>query len=153
MEWIMNLTASHWMMLGIALLAIEVVAGIGYLLGPGLAAILVAALSWLLPLSANAELLSFAILSIVATYAYVRYFKRQPGETDSATGLHNRTASMVGQETQLSEDVAGNGRIAFGDTLWRVKTNQPLPQGSWVVVRDVDDDVLIIDRLERPSAS
>ena len=144
MEWIANLAASHWMVLGLSLLAIEAALGIGYLLGPGLAALEMAVLTWLLPLSPNAQLLGFAILSIVATYAYVRYFKRKPGEKDSATGLHNRTAAMLGQETRLSEDVSGNARIAFGDTLWRVRSNQAISSGTLVVVSAVEDDVLVI---------
>lgn len=153
MDWITHLSASHWMVLGLALLAVEVVAGIGYLLGPGLAALLLALLSWLLPLSPNVQLLSFAIGSIAATYAYVRYFRRKPGETDSATGLHNRTASMVGRETLLKEDISGNARIAFGDTLWRVKTHQALTQGTTVVVTAIENDILIIERLEQPPAT
>ena len=152
MDWISHLNASHWMILGLALLALEVMVGIGYMLGPGLAAIVVAILTWLLPVPPNVQLLTFAIGSLIATYAYVRYFRRKPGETDSATGLHNRTASMVGRETVLTQDVSGNARIAFGDTLWRVRARQALTAGSAVVVTELEDDVLIIDRLEHPRA-
>lgn len=147
MDWILNLTASHWMVLGLALLAIEALLGIGYLLGPGIAALVMAALSGLLPLGTNGQLFGFAVLSIAATYAYVRYFKRKPGESDNATGLHNRTQAMVGQETLLSEDVTGNARIAFGDTLWRVKSNSTINSGTRVVVRSVEEDILVIEPL------
>ena len=147
MDWILNLTASHWVVLGLALLAIDALLGIGYLLGPGVAALVMAVLSAILPLGPNGQLFGFAVLSILATYGYVRFFKRKPGETDSATGLHNRTQAMVGRETLLTEDVTGNARIAFGDTLWRVKSNHTIRSGTRVVVSSVDGDVLVIDPL------
>lgn len=144
MEWLYQLTPTQWLVFGLVLLALEVAAGIAYLLGPGIAAIAVAAVHWAVPLSPAGQLVLFVIGSIVATFAYARYFKN--GENDSAAdGLHNRLHSMVGKETELTGPVNGNDRIAFGDTLWRVRSEQPIAAGQKVKVTAVDIDILVIE--------
>jgi len=144
MEWLASLTATHWLIIGLVLLALEVGAGIAYLLGPGLAALLVALVHWLYPLSVSAQITLFAIGSIIATFAYARYFRNAKSDA-AADGLHDRLRSMVGKETVLTADVNGNDRIAFGDTLWRVRSDGPISAGSRVKVTDLDIDVLVIE--------
>jgi len=144
MDWLYNLNAGHWLVIGLVLLALEVGAGIAYLLGPGLAALFVALIHWLYPLSPIAEIVLFVVGSIVATFAYARFFRNKSDEA-AADGLHDRLKGMVGKETQLSAAVQGNDRIAFGDTLWRVRSEQALAAGTKVRVTDVDIDILIIE--------
>ena len=144
MDWLASLTAGHWLGLGLVLLALEVGAGIAYLLGPGIAALLVALILLLIPLSGEAQIVLFAFGSIAATFAYVRYFHNTEDRA-AAEGLHDRTRSMIGKETKLQDAIDGNARIAFGDTLWRVRSSALIAAGDKVRVVDVDDDVLLVE--------
>jgi len=146
MEWLESMTAAHWLILGLVLLALEVGAGLAYLLGVGLGAIVVALVLALVPLSPVAQFTLFAISSVIATYAYARYFKSRNSDA-AADGLHNRLHGMIGKETTASADLHGNERIAFGDTLWRVRSDQPISAGSKVRVVGVDDEILLIEAL------
>ncbi len=146
MEWLESMTAAHWLILGLVLLALEVGAGLAYLLGVALGAIIVAAVLALVPLSPLAQFTLFAISSVVATFAYARFFKNRDSDA-AADGLHNRLHGMVGKETTLTGDVHGNERIAFGDTLWRVRSDQPISAGNKVRVVGVDDEILLIEAL------
>jgi len=146
MEWLESMTAAHWLILGLVLLALEVGAGLAYLLGVGLGAIAVAAVFALVPLSPLAQFTLFAISSVIATIAYARFFKNRDSDA-AADGLHNRLLGMVGNETTLTGDVHGNERIAFGDTLWRVRSDKLISAGSKVRVVGVEDDILLIEAL------
>jgi len=146
MDWLYNLHAGHWLVIGLVLLALEVGAGIAYLLGPGLAALVVALIHWVYPLGPLAEIVLFIVGSIAATFAYARYFRNATVDA-AADGLHDRLQGMVGKETQLAAAVHGNDRIAFGDTLWRVRSEQALDAGAKVRVTDIDIDILIIEQV------
>ena len=146
MDWLYNLNAGHWLVIGLVLLALEVGGGIAYLLGPGIAALFVALVHWLYPLAPLTEMFLFVIGSIVATFAYARFFRNSADEA-AADGLHDRLQGMVGKETQLTEAVHGNDRIAFGDTLWRVRSEKQLEAGTKVRVTGVDIDILLIEQV------
>ena len=146
MEWLESMTAVQWLILGLVLLALEVGAGLAYLLGLGLAALIVAAVLALVPLSPLTQVVLFAVSSIVATFAYARFFRNQDIES-AADGLHDRLRGMIGKETVLTADLHGNERIAFGDTLWRVRAGTPIDSGKKVRVVDVDGEVLLVEEL------
>ncbi len=146
MDWYESLTAAHWLGLGLVLLALEVGAGIAYLLGAGLGALLVALVLLFMPLTPALQIVLFVLGSIAATFAYARLFRNED-EYKAADGMHDRLGSMVGKETSLAEPVHGNDRIPFGDTLWRVRSAEPIAAGQKVRVVDVDNDVLVIEAL------
>lgn len=146
MEWLESLTAGQWLILGLVLLALEVGAGLAYLLGVALAAIVVAATLAVVPLSPLAQFTLFALSSVIATFAYARFFKNQAAES-AADGLHDRRRSMIGKETRLTADLSGNERIAFGDTLWRVRAGSPIGSGKKVRVVDIEDEILLVEEL------
>ncbi len=148
MEWLAQLSPAHWLGIGLLLLAIEVGLGIGmgYLLGPGMAALLVALIAWLLPIGNNVQAVLFVVLSLLTTWSYLRYF-RTDRSNDAASGIHNRTASMLGKETRLEEGIEGNARIPFGDTLWRVFAHQPIATGARVKVIGIEDAILQVEKI------
>ncbi len=146
MEWLESLTAGQWLILGLILLALEVGAGLAYLLGVALAAIVVAAVMAVVSLSPLAQFTLFAVSSVIATFAYARFFKNQAVDS-AADGLHDRRRSMIGKETRLTADLHGNERIAFGDTLWRVRADLPIDTGKKIRVVDVDADILVVEEI------
>ncbi|MEM7217130.1 MAG: NfeD family protein [Pseudomonadota bacterium] len=145
MEWLDNVSSTHWLGFGLLLLILEVSFGIAYLLGPGFAALIVALAVWQTELTPSEALVLFGVLSVITTWAYARYFRHSP-DSGAADGLHDRTRSMIGKETTASDVIDGEARIAFGDTLWRVRSTGPaIAAGSRVRVEGVDDDVLLVN--------
>ncbi|MGL5799107.1 MAG: NfeD family protein, partial [Plesiomonas sp.] len=58
-------SALHWIVLGLVLLACEMLGTAGYLLWLGVAALTVALLLWLIPLTLAVQWVLFAVFSVV----------------------------------------------------------------------------------------
>src|SRR5438128_1314620 len=101
--------AWHWWALGAILLAAEIASTTQYLLWPGIAALAVGMLKFLVPpLDGRLAVFVFAVVSVVATVAW----KRSPwGRADRATHhtLNERSAQYVGREVRCEETFV-NGR-------------------------------------------
>lgn len=119
-ELIANYGVWSWVVLGLVLLALELVlpGGIFIWLGgagilTGLVAALAPALAW------PWQFLIFGVLALGGIVAWLR-FRPRDLPTDRPY-LNRRAESLVGQEALLEEAIAqGFGRVALGDTLWRV---------------------------------
>src|SRR3954470_16327182 len=96
-----------WIVLGLVLMGLELLAPGVFLLWLGLAAVATGVLDWAFDLSWQTAALSFAILS-VASVLLGRAVTRHPDEEDDGTaGLNRRGHALVGQiftlETPLAE--------------------------------------------------
>ena len=67
MAFLTELTSVHWLILGGALLLLELLGAAGYLLWLGLAAITIAALQLVIPLDWVAQWLLFSVLALLFT--------------------------------------------------------------------------------------
>jgi membrane protein implicated in regulation of membrane protease activity len=128
----------NWMVLGFALLALEVVVPGFFLLWIGIAAILTGALSlqlwdvgfW----TWQVQVLAFLVLSLVAAYAGNKVIGGRDQPTDQPL-LNRRGEQMIGRIATLTEPITdGRGRIRIGDTTWRV-SGPDLPAGAKVRVK------------------
>ncbi|MEI9994698.1 MAG: NfeD family protein [Rhizomicrobium sp.] len=111
--------AWHWWVLGAALLAIEMISTTQYLLWPGIAALAVGLLKFIIPpLDGWVALLLFAAISVFATVAW----KRSPmgrAERKTHATLNQRSAQYVGRVVEAEEDfVNGRGAVRVDDTRW-----------------------------------
>ena len=95
MAFLTELTWLHWLILGGALLILELLGGAGYLLWLGLAALSVASLVALLPLGWVGQWLLFSILALLFTGGWW-YWQRQrlqgigsDGGRSRVNGCHN----------------------------------------------------------------
>ena len=68
-----GLTHWHWLGLGFVLLAIEVLGSVGFLLWTGIAALEVGLLLLVWPFGWQAQLLLFAVQSLLTTWAWWRW--------------------------------------------------------------------------------
>ena len=145
MEWITQLEPWHWMALGIALLAIEVVISTELLLGIGLGALLTALVYKIYPdLSWQMQLVWFAVLSIVATLVYWKKFRASRQKTDKPL-LNQRVQQLVGTTASLVEPIQnGQGKVQIADALWTVK-GPDLEAGTAVKVVDAEGMTLIVE--------
>ena len=146
--WLVNeLGPWNWMVLGLALLVIEILTPGFYLLWIGLAALIVGAISLMLPNAAfwgwEAQVVTFLALSLIAAYAGRRIMAGRETDTDQPL-LNRRGEQLIGRTATLAEPIReGYGRIRLGDTLWRV-TGPDLPAGARVKVVSVNDLELVV---------
>lgn len=124
-----------WWVLGMLLLAAELVLPGVFLVWIGLAAILTGALSLLLWDAGlwtwQVQSIVFAASAVVFTLAGRRFFSRLEAESDEPL-LNQRGASLVGRTAILAEPIKeGRGRIRLDDTFWLVM-GPDLPGGARV---------------------
>lgn len=124
-----------WWLLGLLLLAAELLLPGVFLVWIGIGAITTGVLSLLLWETAlwgwQIQLLVFAALAVVATLLGRRLLSKSDQVTDEPL-LNQRGASLVGRTATLQEPIAeGRGRIRLDDTHWPV-LGPDLPVGTKV---------------------
>lgn len=144
MELFTELSAWHWLSLGILFLVAETLGAAGFLLGLGVGALLTALIASVLPsMSWQAQLLCFAVLSIISTWVYWSRFRNINQATDQPL-LNTVEARLLGKSATLLEDTqGGRGKIQVADALWAVQLEgEELSAGDQVKVVAVDGMVL-----------
>ncbi|MBC2772267.1 NfeD family protein [Rhizobium sp. AQ_MP] len=126
-----------WWVLGMLLLAAELVMPGVFLVWIGLGAILTGALSLLLWEAGfwtwQVQSLVFAASAIIFTLIGRRFFSSLEAASDEPL-LNQRGASLVGRTAVLAEPIReGRGRIRLDDTFW-VVSGPDLPAGARVRV-------------------
>ena len=146
LAWLETLTFWHWMVLGAALIAIELLAPGFWFLWLGLGALTTGLVTLALPdLSWQLQSVVFCVLSI-ASVILGRAFMRRHGEAEDHPTLNRRVQQYVGR-TYVLEDATlhGRGRVRIGDSIWHVElegTDDSLAAGSSVVVTGADGSTL-----------
>lgn len=138
----------NWMVLGFALLAMEILVPGVFLLWIGVAALIIGAVSLLIWDAAfwiwQVQVLAFLVLALVAAFIGKRIMTGSDGESDQPL-LNLRSEQLVGRTATLTEPIReGRGRIQLGDTLWRV-SGPDLPPGARVRVKSASDSELVVE--------
>jgi hypothetical protein len=139
-----------WIILGLILLGLEILAPGIFFLWLGAAALVVGAIS-LVVWGLGAELwvwqvqvLAFLILSVVLAYSGRSWLSRNEGPSDEPL-LNNRVGQLVGQTATLEQPIVnGVGHVRLGDTLWRVK-GPDMPAGTKVRISGGNSDRLDVE--------
>jgi len=133
-----------WMVAGLALLSAELLIPGVYLVWVGLAALVTGLLAFILPIPA--ELASFALLSVAATYLGRGWYRNRP-VVSSDPLLNDRAARLIGEVVTVVEPIdSGRGRVAVGDGMWSAR-GEPAPTGTQVRVIGYDGQLLIVEAL------
>ncbi|EBU7498202.1 NfeD family protein [Salmonella enterica subsp. enterica serovar Typhi] len=127
----------NWMVLGFALLILELMAPGVFLLWFGIAAMIVGVLSLIFWDAAfwvwQLQVPVFAVLGILAALIGQRIMLARRESSDEPL-LNQRGKQLIGRTATLTEPIReGRGRIQLGDTLWRV-SGPDLPVGARVRV-------------------
>jgi membrane protein implicated in regulation of membrane protease activity len=134
-----------WIILGLALMGLELLAPGVFFLWLGLAALLTGLIDWGFGLSWQASALSFAVLSVVAVLAGRAITRRPDEEDEAASNLNRRAHALIGQTFTLEAPIVdGSGRIRVGDSSWRV-TGPSAPAGASVRVVRVEGATLVVE--------
>ena len=141
-----------WLGLCLALIALEMATMSLFLLWPGLAAALVAAIVYIAPsLGVAPQLMIFAAFSVALTYIGRGYFGTSLGRDDSDRPMLNqRGAQMIGRQvTALRDFENGVGSVRVDDGQWRAQledaaAHETVSAGAALTVRAVDGVTLVV---------
>ena len=145
MEVLQQLGPWAWIIAGLILLGLELLAPGIFLIWFGIAALITGAFAFATDFGWQADLIVFVVLAIVAVLVGRRYFSpaREPGEQPL---LNQRAQRHVGSTHVLAEPIVdGQGRVRIDDTNWRV-TGPDLPSGVRVRISGVDGAVLTVEK-------
>lgn len=133
-----------WVVGGLVLLALELIVPGGILLWLGIAGIATGAIGLFYPMSWPLQFLVFGVLALLAILAWMRFTRGRGDKTDRPY-LNRRADRFIGHEAVLDEPIReGFGRVALGDTLWRV-SGPDLPAGRRVRIVGSEGAVLKVE--------
>jgi membrane protein implicated in regulation of membrane protease activity len=133
-----------WVILGLALIGLEMIAPGVFLLWLGLAALATGLASWLFGLSWQVAWLAFAALSLAAVALGRAVTKRTDSEMTEGGGLNRRGSDLVGRDFVLEAPITGGvGRLRVGDSSWRIE-GPDAAAGARVRVVRVDGATLAV---------
>ena len=135
----------HWWVLAAALMAIEVFAPTTLFLWTGLSAAAVGVVLLIAPgIAWEAQILLFAVLSVVSVVAWRQYARLHPAISEDPL-LNLRAERYVGRLFTLDEPIVnGHGKIKVDGTLWKVEGDD-LDAGSRVKVVAADGVMLKVE--------
>ena len=135
----------NWLIFGLLLMALELLAPGIFLFWLGLAALLVGLLSFALQPSWQLQLLLFAIFAAAAVPLWRRLARRDDGASSSNPFLNKRADALVGRVFTLEKPIVdGAGTVRIDDTIWRV-AGPDTPAGSRVRIVRADGASLTVD--------
>ncbi len=140
-----------WLLLGLVLLVAEVAVPGIFFLWLGLAAILTALATWVLPEMAwYWEVLIFGVTALALVFGVRPWVARDLERETENPALNERLRAMLGRTGVISTAIhQGVGRARIGDTEWRV-AGPEMAVGTPVRVIDIRRErmLLVVEPLE-----
>ncbi|NNM12754.1 MAG: NfeD family protein [Gammaproteobacteria bacterium] len=145
MEFLDQIVYWHWLVLGVLLIGAEMLDGSGHVIWLGLSALLVGIIHWAVPgLPWLAQIIIFAMASILSIYAWKAYKKANPTVNEFPT-LNRRGSNYVDRVFTLSEPIVdGVGKVKVDDTIWKVE-GPDLSAGTKVKVVAIDGTSFVVE--------
>ncbi len=132
----------HWFALGLVLIIAESLGASGFLIAIGMSAIFTGALTLMVQMIWQTQLIVFSVLCIVFAYTWWHTLKRQPAHSLSL--INRPLEAMVGLTTVLVDGIEnGRGKIHINDAHWYV-TGPELSVGTKVKIIGVQDQSILI---------
>ena len=136
----------HWIVMGVILLILEMNMGTFFMLGLGVAAILVGVIDSLMGTSFKTELFIWMVLSILAVAAWFKWFRAKP-ITDS--GQSNYRLDTLGT---VMEDIQphSRGKVAFdtpvlGNTSWHATAKVDINKETRVKIVEINGQLIQVE--------
>ena len=148
-----NLGPWNWIILGLVLMGLELVAPGAFLLWLGLAAMLTGLVDWMFGLSWQAAALLFAVLSVGAVLVGRTVTRDRDEQGSDNPSLNRRAQGFVGRVFTLDSPIAGgSGRVRVDDSSWRI-VGPEMPAGASVRVVRVEGATLVVEAVEHTTSS
>lgn len=139
----------HWLVLGMLLMALEIIAPAMLLMWFGFGAIITGVALWLMPsLPEGGQVLTFAVVSLVSVVAWRNSRFREENVHSTEPDLNNRLHMHIGKTFVLTEAIInGRGAIRVGDTAWRV-TGADMPAGTTVRITGLEGIIFTVAKTD-----
>jgi membrane protein implicated in regulation of membrane protease activity len=133
----------NWLIFGVILMALELIAPGVFLFWLGLAALLVGLLSFGFDPSWQVQILMFAVFATAAVPLWRRLARSHPGGVDNPF-LNKRADALIGRVFTLEKPIVdGAGTVRIDDTIWRI-AGPDAPAGSRVRIVQADGASLTV---------
>jgi membrane protein implicated in regulation of membrane protease activity len=134
-----------WVIAGLVLMGIELIAPGLFFIWLGLAAVATGVIIGLFGLGWQAASVLFAVLAIASVFGGRWVTRHKASEPQPADALNALARDLVGKTAKLESDTAdGEGRIRLNDTIWRVR-GPAMVAGARVRVVALDGTVLVVE--------
>jgi membrane protein implicated in regulation of membrane protease activity len=134
----------NWLIFGLVLMALELLAPGVFLFWLGLAALLVGLLSFVIHPSWQTQILMFAVFAACAVPLWRRLARANKAPSVSNPFLNKRADALVGRVFTLEKPIIdGTGTVRIDDTVWRV-AGPDTPAGSRVKIVQADGASLTV---------
>jgi membrane protein implicated in regulation of membrane protease activity len=134
----------NWLIFGVLLMALELLAPGVFLFWFGLAALLVGLASFVFDPSWQLQILMFAIFAAAAVPFWRRVARSNSAVSKSNPFLNKRADALVGRIFTLEKPIIdGSGTVRIDDTIWRV-AGPDVPAGSRVKIVQADGASLTV---------
>ncbi len=134
----------NWLIFGVILMALELLAPGVFLFWLGLAALLVGLLSFAFDPSWQFQILMFAAFAAAAVPLWRRIARSNAAVSVSNPFLNKRADALVGRVFTLEKPIIdGAGTVRIDDTVWRV-AGPDTPAGSRVRIVQADGASLTV---------
>ncbi|HEY9189493.1 MAG TPA: NfeD family protein [Sulfurovum sp.] len=136
----------HWIVFGIALLIWDMSMGTFFILGLGVAAIIVGAIDAWLDISFTAELSIWIVLSILAIAAWFKWFREKPVTESGQSNYRLDTLGVVMEDIQPHS----RGKVTFdtpvlGNTSWHAISKVEITKGSRVKIVQINGQLIEVE--------
>jgi membrane protein implicated in regulation of membrane protease activity len=143
-EMFVTLGTWNWLIFGMLLMGLELLAPGVFLLWLGLAALLVGLLSFVINPSWQLQILMFAVFAVAAVPLWRRVARQYSAASQSNPFLNKRADALVGRVFTLEKPIVdGSGTVRIDDTIWRV-AGPDAPAGSRVRIVRADGASLTV---------
>ena len=143
-EMFVTLGTWNWLIFGVILMALELIAPGVFLFWLGLAALLVGLLSFAFNPSWQVQILMFAVFAAAAVPVWRRLARSHAAGSANSPFLNKRADALVGRVFTLEKPIVdGAGTVRIDDTIWRV-AGPDAPAGSRVRIVQADGASLTV---------
>jgi len=143
-EILVKLGSWNWLIAGLVVMALELIAPGVFLLWLGLAALLVGVITMFADWIWQVQVIAFAAFSLAAVPLW-RRVANQSSENPDSVFLNRRSDALVGRTFTLDKPIMdGSGTVRVDDTVWRV-SGPDSPAGSRVKVVRSDGASLTVE--------
>lgn len=148
MQWLSDLIIDYgawtWLIAGLGLMGLEILAPGFVFLWFGLAAVITGLITFFVSPSIQGQLAVFAVLAVLSLVFWWRVQRRlAPAAADPT--LNERASRHIGREFVLAEPIiSGNGRVTIDDSMWRI-SGSDCAAGTKIRISGVDGPTLKVE--------
>jgi len=138
----------HWVVFGIFLITFEIFIGTFFMLGLGLAAMIVGVLDNLFSMSLEVEIILWILLSLISIIIWFKYLKDNRVETVGQSNYSLETQGVVKEAISAN----GRGKVKFdtpvlGNTVWHATSKEEISVDSRIKLIEIKGQLIVVAKV------